>query len=289
MQESKKKNKRFFQKLKDKYRLIITNEDTFEEKLSFRLSRLNVFVIGGSLVILLVIITTIIIAYTPLKEYIPGYSGIQKKDLYDLKIKTDSLEEALIQKEIYILNIRQIIMGEELLLTDTAKKEQKKIEKDDIRWFRSAEDSMLRKEVENIDKYSLVFDAKDIKQQKEHFLFFKPIDGVISNKFEPHKKHFGIDIVAAENTAIKSVMSGRVIFASRTIESGNTLIVQHQNGIISVYKHCASLLKKDGDYVSEKEVIAIIGNTGSLSFGTHLHFELWINAKAVDPELFIKF
>jgi murein DD-endopeptidase MepM/ murein hydrolase activator NlpD len=289
MQESKKKNKRFFQKLKDKYRLIITNEDTFEEKLSFRLSRLNVFVIGGSLVILLVIITTIIIAYTPLKEYIPGYSGIQKKDLYDLKIKTDSLEEALIQKEIYILNIRQIIMGEELLLTDTTKKEQKKIEKEEIQWLRSSEDSILRKEVENIDKYSLVFDAKDIKQQKEHFLLFKPIDGVISNKFEPHKKHFGIDIVAAENTAIKSVMSGRVIFASRTIESGNTLIVQHQNGIISVYKHCASLLKKDGDYVSEKEVIAIIGNTGSLSFGTHLHFELWINAKAVDPELFIKF
>mgnify|MGYP000476038350 CR=1 FL=1 len=289
MQESEKKNKWFFQKLKDKYRLIITNEDTFEEKLSFRLSRLNVFVIGGSFAIILVFLTTIIIAYTPLKEYIPGYSGIKKKDLYDLKIKTDSLEEALIQKEIYILNIRQIIMGEELLLTDTAKKEQKKIKKEDIQWLRSSEDSILRKEVENIDKYSLTFDANYLKYQKESFLFYKPIDGVITNKFNPHRKHFGIDIVAAENTAIKSVMSGRVIFASRTIESGNTLIVQHQNGIISVYKHCASLLKKDGDYVSEKEVIAIIGNTGSLSFGTHLHFELWINAKAVDPELFIKF
>jgi murein DD-endopeptidase MepM/ murein hydrolase activator NlpD len=135
----------------------------------------------------------------------------------------------------------------------------------------------------------LTFDANDVKYQKESYLFFKPIDGVITNKFNPHKKHFGIDIVAAENTAIKSVMSGRLIFSSRSIESGNTIIVQHQNGIISVYKHCSSLLKKTGDYVSEKEVIGIIGNTGSLSFGTHLHFELWINAKAVDPELFIKF
>jgi len=255
MQEKEKKRKSFSQKLKNKYRLIITNEESFEEKLSFRISRLNIFVLGGSFTILLIVLTTLLIALTPLKEYIPGYSNLKQTDLYNLSIKTDSLEQALIEKERYLLNIRQIIMGD-IPITDTIAPKQQDLKENNIEWRHSPEDSMLRYEVESIDKYSL--QGNNEKQNiNNEYAFISPISGVITNKFNPIKKHFGVDVVAKENTAIKSVLSGRVIFSSWTAESGYTIIIQHQTNILSIYKHNSKVLCKTGDYVKLGEAIAI--------------------------------
>jgi len=285
MQEKEKKKKNFSKKLKNKYRLIVANEESFEEKFSFRFSRLNLFVLGGSFTLVLIVLTTLLIALTPLKEYIPGYSNLKQKDLYNLRIKTDSLEQALIEKELYILNIRQIIMGD-VPITDTTTPTQQRETKKDIDWIHSAEDSMLRYEVEGIDKYSLQGNDENTNSD---LVFISPINGIITNKFNPIKKHFGVDVVAKENTAIKSIMSGRVIFSSWTAKTGYTIIVQHKSNILSIYKHNTKILCKSGDYVSLGEAIAIIGNTGNLSYGQHLHFELWIDGNAVNPETYIKF
>jgi murein DD-endopeptidase MepM/ murein hydrolase activator NlpD len=285
MQEKEKKKKNFSKKLKNKYRLIVANEESFEEKLSFRFSRLNLFVLGGSFTIILIVLTTLLIALTPLKEYIPGYSNLKQKDLYDLRIKTDSLEQSLIEKELYILNIRQVIMGS-VPITDTTTPTQQQKTKKDIDWIHSAEDSMLRYEVESVDKYSL---QGNDEISNSDFVFINPINGIVTNKFNPIKKHFGVDVVAKENAAIKSIMSGRVIFSSWTAKTGYTIIIQHKANILSIYKHNTKTLCKPGDYVSLGEAIAIIGNTGNLSYGQHLHFELWIDGNAVNPETYIKF
>ncbi|MFA4852307.1 MAG: M23 family metallopeptidase [Bacteroidales bacterium] len=293
MSPEKKKKRSFFQKLKSKYRLVIMNDETFEERVSFRLSRMNVFVVAGALIILLIIITTYIIAFTPLREYIPGYgSSESNRNIRELMLKADSLEEDLKNKDLYLFNIKNIIEGKEIAGNLPEKPDSTVTGYDKITFAKSKEDSILRVEMEKQDQYNIAVTENPTTSSVSsisNFFFFTPLKGMITNNYDPAEEHYGIDIVAAKNEAIKATLDGTVIFAGWTLKTGYTIALQHQENLISVYKHNSALLKKEGDYVKAGEAIAIIGETGELSTGPHLHFELWYDGVSVNPDDYMVF
>ncbi len=293
-----KKKKTFLEELKNKYRLVIYNDETLHESISFKLSRLNVFLVVGTLCIMLIIATSYIIAFTPLKEYIPGYGdfGTEKK-IIELAQKADSIEKILNLKTIYINNIRTILSGN--VIPDNSDQMPPKPELNkDINFKHSHEDSLLRAEIESQPGFDLInYDNSSSANTAfttssasiKNYFFFTPLNGTVTNNFNPASRHYGVDIVAQRNEAVKSTLDGTVILSSWTLETGYSLAVQHSNNLISVYKHNSVLLKKQGDYVKAGEVIAIIGETGILSSGIHLHFELWFNGIPVNPKEYIIF
>ncbi len=288
------KRAKWYNKLKWKYRLVIMHDETMEERLTFRLTRLNVFIALGTIIIILIFLTSVLIAFTPLREYTPGYTNVGlKKELYDLQFTTDSIEKDLIRKDLFIENLKRIISCEEIV-DDRALPKDTATSYKEIRLTRSHEDSLLRAEIETQSKYSLYqIESAEKATQRSHLLgnllFFTPIKGVITNEFDADKQHFGIDIVSKKNEAIKSVLDGTVIFSTWTVETGYVIGVQHPQGIISIYKHNSALLKRVGDIVKAGEAIAIIGETGELTTGPHLHFELWSQGTPVNPQDFISF
>ena len=282
----------FRKKLHDKYRLVIMNDSTFERKISFRLTRMNVFVVMGAAVMLLIVATTFIIAYTPLREYIPGYGDVNmQRELYHLTLKTDSMEKEIIRRELYLKNIRYIIEGRDFPQPDMKKPSDTSIHQyKNLNFNISPEDSALRNDIESIDKYNLSFSSGTHSDNSiSNFFFFTPIKGMVVNGFNPAKGHYGIDIAANQNDAVKATLDGTVIFTGWTLETGYIISIQHSNNIISVYKHNSTLLKKTGDYVKAGNPIAIVGNTGELTTGPHLHFELWHNGTAANPKEFMSF
>ena len=269
------------------------NDDTFEEKVSFRLSRLNVFLAIGASIIILIIATTYIIAFTPLREYIPGYgSNESNRSIRELMLRTDSLEENLKNKDLYLYNIKNIIEGKELVDKLPEKPDSATNKYSNISYTKSKEDSLLRVEIEKQDKYNIAATDNSTGSSISsisNFLFFTPLKGMITNNFDLEGEHYGIDIVAAKDEAIKATLDGSVIFAGWTLKTGYTIAIQHQGNLISVYKHNSALLKKEGDDVKAGEAIAIIGETGELTNGPHLHFELWYNGTPVNPRDYMVF
>ncbi len=288
MAENKKN--RFFQRLKNKYRLVVMNEQTLEESASFSLRPVNVFVAAGILIILLITLTTFIIAFTPLREYIPGYADVaMQRKVYTLAIRADSMERALNARELYIQNINNVISGNFTPGSGENRKTQG-AKYDTIHSLKkSFQDSMLRKQIESQDKYTLGVKDNSSFSNMSGFLFFPPVKGTVTSRFEPVTKHYGIDIVSNANEVIKATLDGTVLIANFTSETGYVIAIQHSNNLFSFYKHNSSLLKKPGDYVKAGDVIAIIGNSGELSSGPHLHFELWYNGTALDPQKYISF
>ncbi|MCF1420907.1 MULTISPECIES: M23 family metallopeptidase [Mangrovimonas] len=288
MTAEKKKSKKIKKKLLHKYRLVILNEDTFEERLSFRLNRLNVFVLMSLTSIFLVLGTIFLIAFTPLREYIPGYSSTALKEkAVELNYKTDSLQRLMAINEKYFESIRKVLHGEvspqEFNRDSTI--EDAKLDASVINLKPTKEDSLLRLKVEKEDKYNLFETATSTI----NFVLFPPISGSISQEYNFDEKHYAIDVIAPENTPIKATADGTVIFAEWTAETGYVMIIEHGNGLISVYKHNSSLNKTQGELVKSGEVIATIGDTGELSSGPHLHFELWKDGYPINPTNFIDF
>ncbi|RPG28791.1 MAG: M23 family metallopeptidase [Muricauda sp. TMED12] len=288
MAKDKKKRKEIKRKLLHKYRLVILNESTFEEKISFKLNRLNVFVTGTMFIIVLIGLTTLIIAFSPLREYIPGYSSTKlKRQATDLTYKTDSLVTVLNYTNRYLDNVRKVLRGdiENNQTNRDSLFEQYKLDPASVDLSPIREDLLLREEVELEDKYNLF--ERDVENLGT--LFFSPANGTLSQGFDQKTKHYAVDIVAPRATPVKSIADGTVLFAEWTTETGYVIIVEHQEGITSVYKHNGSLSKTQGDMVKAGEVIASIGNTGELTTGPHLHFELWRKGKPVDPQNYIDF
>ena len=287
---SNKKKSPILKKLYDKYRLVLMNDDTYEEKLSFRLTRFNVFLAFGTLSIFLVSATAYLIAFTPLREYIPGYGDFNtRRVLRELALKTDSLEKTLQQKDLYILNIRNILEGREIVaeMPDTLVNPTGIIME---RLPRAPEDSLLRMEMADLPVSSPMREFASVPMSR--FVgasFFPPMKGMITSYFDPAQGHLGIDLVGNIDETIKAALDGTVVFADWTLETGNTIVIHHPNNMVTVYKHARSLFKQSGNLVRAGEPIAIIGNTGTLSMGTHLHFELWINGTPVDPLDYIVF
>ena len=284
--------KKWYYRLRDKYRLVILNEATYEEKLSFRLSRLNVFVVLTTTALILIVLTIFIIAFTPIREYIPGYMDPTiPSRVYALDMTVDSLEKSMKEKDKYIERIRRIIMGEEIEISESVLPDPD-INYDTITLRKSREDSILRAEYEAQSQYSLYNYSNRISNKSEHdkqYLFFSPLKGILVNTFDIINKHYGIDIVSEEGTPVKTILNGTVIFTEWTIETGYIIGVQHSGNFLSIYKHNARLLKKQGDLVKAGDPIAIIGGSGELSTGPHLHFELWHKGTPVNPEEYINF
>lgn len=286
--------KLFLRRIRDKYRLVIMNEDTLEERLSFKLSRINVFVVIGLLSILLVFITTYIIAFTPLKEYIPGYTDVTlQRRIYELQLRSDSMAYAMKARNAYLDDLKKVLGGTLPDERQTAQVDTAAIAKyRNIKDSRSPEDSMLRADYDNANKYNL-FRAERSETGKGsasyNITFFTPLKGVVTSEFDALRKHFGVDIVASRNEVIKSIQDGTVVFTGWTVETGYVIAIQHPGNVVSVYKHNSVLLKKEGNIVSAGESIAIIGESGELATGPHLHLEIWINGVPVNPKDFIVF
>ncbi len=286
MSQAQREKKTFAKKLLHKYRLVILNEDTFEERLSFKLTRLNVFVLMGFVMIGLIAMTTVLIAFTPIREYIPGYSSSRlKQQAVHMDTKIDSIEKALYVRSQKYESIQH------LLNEDIAFQSAVPINSIDSSFAEttvadpSRSDSILRELVDREDKYNLFETAK----ANGNFVLFPPLKGAISNTYDQETRHYAVDVLAVENTPVKSAAEGTVVFAEWTADTGNVIIIEHPNNLLTVYKHNASLSKEQGDLVKPGEVIAAVGNTGTLSTGPHLHFELWSNGYPVNPTDFIDF
>tara|TARA_B110000093_G_scaffold29851_1_gene30088 strand:+ start:225 stop:1091 length:867 start_codon:yes stop_codon:yes gene_type:complete len=288
MAQKKRNKKKLQKKLLHKYRLVVLNEDTFEERFAVKLTRLNVFFLTSLAAIILVTLTTLLIVFTPLREYIPGYSSaaLQKQAL-QLDTKTDSLMKTINMNDAYINSLKRVMRGEvsTVVINKDSIFKAAQVDTDILELNRSKADSLLREKVRNEDKYNLFETASTVKD----FVFFPPVNGSISSKFDLNEKHFAVDIVIPINTPVKATSDGRVLFASWTSDAGYVIIIDHGDELISVYKHNSSLTKSQGDFVKAREVIAISGASGELSTGPHLHFELWSNGIPLNPTNFIDF
>mgnify|MGYP000432034620 CR=1 FL=1 len=288
MAQKKRNKKKLQKKLLHKYRLVVLNEDTFEERFAVKLTRLNVFFLTSLAAIILVTLTTLLIVFTPLREYIPGYSSaaLQKQAL-QLDTKTDSLMKTINMNDAYINSLKRVLRGEvsTVVINKDSIFKAAQVDTDILELNRSKADSLLREKVRNEDKYNLFETASTVKD----FVFFPPVKGSISSKFDLNEKHFAVDIVIPINTPVKATSDGRVLFASWTSDAGYVIIIDHGDELISVYKHNSSLTKSQGDFVKAREVIAISGASGELSTGPHLHFELWSNGIPLNPTNFIDF
>ncbi len=286
----KDKIKLFFKHIKDKYRVVVLNDNTFEEKVSLRLNLLGIFILVGSITIVMTFLVISLVAFTPLREYIPGYGNVdQKKSLMTLVNKADSLENALNAREWYMQNISNIV-------NDSLENKPQKPYKDTlvdyskIKTEPSENDRGLRNEVESADKYSLnISDKTKPVNSISNFVFFSPVKGIITSSFNLKEEHYGTDVAAKENEFIKSTLDGTVVFSGFTNNDGYVIQVQHSNNIVSIYKHNSELMVRTGDYVKAGRPIAIVGNSGETSSGPHLHFELWYNGSPINPQDYIVF
>ncbi|WP_347067143.1 M23 family metallopeptidase [Flavobacterium sp. WV_118_3] len=273
-------------KLFNKNRLVILNEDTFEEIFSLKLNLMNVFVSLTVSTIFLITATTFIIAFTPLREYIPGYSSTKlKKEATQLAIKSDSLEQVMRQNNLYVESIKKVLTGNldyARLNKDSIKVEDKTAEVADLN--PSQTDLKLREQVRLEDKYNVFEKAKP----RVNLVLLPPVKGHIVEKYNAKNKHYNISIALAKNTPIKSIANGTVIFSDWTPTNGQVIIIRHNDGILSVYKRAASLTKSEGDVVKSGEVIALAGITGTYP-DVQLHFELWKDGYPIDPTQFIDF
>ena len=285
--QDKEGREKYWSKLFHKYRFVIMTDSSFEEKLSVKLSRLNVIAFLGALVFICFFSTMLLIAYTPLSEYVPGKSSIEiQKALIDLNIKSDSLETILLNRKVFLKNINKIISGEELVKQDGYDKILNT--KNPISFETSTEDSLFRIKIETEDKSS-IYKKENTNDNVNDQMFFTPLTGFISDRYNNKTKHFGVDLVAKEKTRISSVLDGTVVISHWAYETGYVIGIQHKNDYLSFYKHNSVLLKSVGDYVTAGDHIAVIGNSGELSSGPHLHFELWHKGVPVNPENYISF
>ncbi len=290
MSESKNSRwKNFTDQLKDRYRLVILNDTTFGEKFSFRLSALGVIIAIGVVTIIMTTLVISMVAFTSLREYIPGYGNIsERRQLLELGIKADSLEQTLSSRDWYMNNLVNVFKDSvEGKTARPIKDTSGKYQKADIK--PSETDLQFRKEVEN-EPADIKFAGDGAKKNPlANYLFFSPVKGIVTSSFNSGEEHYGVDIVAKKDAFIKCTLDGTVIYSGFTSGDGYIMQVQHDNNLMSIYKHNSSLLKKTGDKVKSGEPISIIGNTGETSTGPHLHFELWHNGLPINPEEFISF
>ena len=259
-------NKRtLFDRLRDNYRLVVIDDHDFKEVNTFKFNLLTLYTLVSTIVVVLCTVAVSLIIFTPVKRFIPGYGDIEDNTAYiELRKKVDEMDEAFKAQDVYNLGLRNLLQGisDEQVSTET-------------------------KEVTTVSNAN-VQEANKTSELSQ-FVFANPISGTISAKYDPNIQHFGVDILAPKNTAIKSILSGIVILSDWTVDGGNTVVIQHARNVSSVYKHNSALLVKTGDRIKTGQAIAIIGNTGKLSTGPHLHLELWYNGNPINPSNYVSF
>jgi hypothetical protein len=284
--------KSLLQKLRHKYRLIILNEDTFEQKASLRLSRMNLYVFGSVFFVFVVMIVTGVIAFTPLKYYMPGVGSIDvRTQLIEVEMLTDSIQRQLDKRNLWLENFQMALSGKldsTFFISDSLHPlDLKEVNID----YRSAEEQAFKEKMKDdpiLTSVQSEIAAIAVTDQSFYPLTFQaPTDGIVLAEYNVKEGHYGIDIAGKEEENIRAVESGVVIISDWNPETGHVIAIQHKNNTLSFYKHNSLLLKKVGSFVKRGEVIALMGNSGELSSGPHLHFELWQNGKPVNPLNFI--
>ncbi|MFL5764742.1 MAG: M23 family metallopeptidase [Bacteroidia bacterium] len=289
MAEQKENKRNLLQRLRHRYRLVVMNDDTFEENFSLRLTPLGFLILLGSITIIMTILVTSLIAFTPIREYIPGYADVgMRRELINMAMRSDSLEQALVEQNLFNQNITNVLKGN-IRADSTGSKPNKNKDYEKVKLGASASEAALKQQIESQDQYSLAYGTESSKSGISNFFFFTPLKGIVSDQFNAKERHYGVDIVGPENEPIKVALDGTVILSTWSSETGYTISVQHSNNLVSVYKHNSVLLKKAGDFVKAGEAIAIIGNSGEQTTGPHLHFELWYNGTAIDPQGYMVF
>lgn len=287
MKKKKKENQRLFSfnNLKGNYIFRVQDEAHLTDRIFIKTAKWKLFLWMFAIFLVLVGGTFYIMAFTRVREWIPGYTDPQiGRSLYILEQTTDSLLLAAQRKESYIKNMQAILTGQiPDSLIDSI--HSKKIDPSTIHFSHSPEDSLLRMEMEQIDDYTLSSGSP----KSSIPVFALPVFGYITHPFSAANGHYGVDFTAKPDAPIYATFDGMVIYSDWSMEIGNTIIIQHPNNYISVYKHNSSRLKQVGDFTKAGEVIAFIGSGGETSSGPHLHFELWYNGVPVNPELYLRF
>ena len=271
------------------FRLIIVDDETHRHIRSVRFTKNGIIVFGVSAAVIIFLVIYALVAFTPIRTFIPGYpDAVTKRAAIQNAMKVDSLEMIVSRWALYSENLKRIFEGEEPVRIDSLLKNAGPMSKTDFQKeaFRQ-QDSVLRSSIAEEEQFSIsAGDTRDLRIEGMHF--FVPVKGVVSLGYDK-VSHPYIDITAPANTVVKAVLDGTVIYAGWNDESGYSIALQHDNDIVSIYKHNQKLLKKAGDKVTAGSSIALLGNTGSLSTGDHLHFELWYKGEAVNPAKYINF
>jgi murein DD-endopeptidase MepM/ murein hydrolase activator NlpD len=277
--------------LTSRYQLIIRNEENFAEKTSLGFTYSKVILFSVILFSAIFIISLLLSKSLLAKWFDPRHATMEmNKQLVELKDKLDSLEVEVDRKDQFILNFQRVLSGDTSDFKDPAEilqGENQPLTKSSEMKLAPA-DSQFRKEFEKSDLSLITLTSVKYRELQETF-FFSPITGFISDHYDVKKGHYGVDIVAKTNEAVKNVADGTIVFASWTQDAGYVMMIQHRGNLISVYKHNAELLKKVGTFVNAGEIISIVGNSGEMTDGPHLHFELWYNGNPLNPEEFVTF
>lgn len=283
-------------KLNRRYDFLMSHDESKKEILGFRLNLLNLIFVTVGIALLLIIITIFIIAFTPLREYIPGYTDTNlNREVYVLNLRADSLENEMRKKDVFFDNLKKIVDGYDFATDSTLAslniyEPLPKGVTDTITLKKSVQDSILRAEYEAQNQFNLF--ADDMMPTKTPLsvkTFFVPLTGSIINPFNPDNGHYGVDIATSGDQIINATLEGTVVFASWSMNNGYCIGIQHEDSYLSFYKHNASLLKKEGEYVKAGEAIAILGSKGDMDSNEHLHFELWHNGIAINPVDYMTF
>ncbi len=277
----------FWKNFKFKYKLTIVNENTLEEIVGLRVSKLNGLSVLLCVLAVLFLIASCIITFTPLRNYLPGYMNSEvRTQIVDNALRVDSLQQVLNKQNLYIMNIQDIFSGK-VSIDSVQTLDSLTTAREDTLMERTKREEEFRRQYEENEKYNLT----SITSQPDvtGLILYRPTRGMVSDHFNAEKKHYGTDIAANPNESVLATMDGTVILSTYTAETGYLIGVQHNQDLISIYKHCGSLLKKEGERVKGGEAIALVGNSGTLSTGPHLHFELWYKGHPVNPEKYIVF
>ena len=303
----KKKSKAFWNNIKFKYKLTIINENTLEEVVGIHVSKLNGFSVLLSVLTILFLIASVIIAFTPLRNYLPGYMNSEiRAQVVENALRVDSLQQLVDRQNLYIMNIQDIFSGKvrmfmiyrfcmniqdifsgKVRIDSVQSMDTLTAMREDSLMERTKREEEFRRQYEETEKYNLT--SITSQPDVDGLIFYRPTRGMISSHFDADKKHYGTDIAANPNESVLATLDGTVILSTYTAETGYLIEVQHNQDFVSVYKHCGSLLKRVGDKVQAGEAIALVGNSGTLTTGPHLHFELWHKGSAVNPEKYIVF
>ena len=275
--------------LRRKYRLILLNDNSLDERYALRLSPLNLIIGILALTIIMTSIVISLIAFTGLREYIPGYgTTFERRQMLQLTYKADSLEKKLQSRDLYLDGLLKAFGDEEEENPERPTRDSSGKYKN-LNTLPSKADVQFRQEFEQQRQEPSVPKAPGGTEGLQELLFFPPVNGLITQSFNAAHGHFGTDISTREDELIKCVLDGTIVYQGFTAEDGNIIQVQHGSNVLSIYKHCSSLLKVTGDKIRAGEAIAVVGNSGENSRGAHLHFELWFNGQPIDPQGFVAF
>lgn len=291
MGKKKKKKgvrKSLWHRIRFKYKLSFFNESTLEEVWSLRVSQLSAIIVLLFFAFFLITVTSLIIIMTPIRNYLPGYLDVEvRKEIVDNALRADSLERMIAIQSLYLDNVAGILAGtapiDSIRTIDSLAQVNPEYEIP-----KGEREQAFIAAFEEEEKYNLT-SLNPNPVATDGLFFVKPINGIVSAAFEPEIRHYGIDLVASPNESVLATLEGTVVYTGFDPNYGNVIQLQHRNGFLSVYKHNNLLLKETGDHVVAGEAIALVGNTGELSTGPHLHFELWYRGLPVNPSEYIAF